>query len=100
MNARSASRNSDDPARGVRGVRLTIADDGCGMDRATMQRVFEAFFTTKEAQGSGLGLWVSAEILLRHGSRMRVRSRMGAGAHGTVFSFFLPCERGMETMQA
>lgn len=94
------SRNSIDSATGERGVRLTIADNGCGMDRATVQRLFEAFFTTKGAEGNGLGLWVSAEILLRHGSRMRVRSRMGAGAHGTVFSFFLPCERAMERMQA
>ena len=94
------SRNSVDVATGERGVRLTIADDGCGMDRATVQRLFEAFFTTKGAQGNGLGLWVSAEILSRHGSRMRVRSRMGAEAHGTVFSFFLPCERAMERMQA
>ena len=85
------SRNRTHPKTSQLGIQITVADTGCGMDRSTLDRVFEAFFTTKDIGGNGLGLWISQEILVRHGSRMRIRSRTGA-VHGTVFTFFLPSE--------
>ncbi len=69
------------------GIRVTIADTGEGMDRATVARIFEPFFTTKKATGTGLGLWLSLEILLKHNASIRVRSAPG---HGTVVTMFLP----------
>jgi PAS domain S-box-containing protein len=74
------------------GVRFTVADTGFGMEREIKERVFEAFFTTKEETGTGLGLWVSHEIILKHRGLVHVRSRAGAPGKtsGTVFQIFLP----------
>lgn len=73
----------------VEGVRVTVADTGHGMTEEVRRRIFEPFFTTKEATGTGLGLWVSEEIVLKHGGQMRVRSRT-AEPSGTVFAVFFP----------
>jgi signal transduction histidine kinase len=74
------------------GVRFVVADTGLGMERAVRDRVFEAFFTTKEVTGTGLGLWVSHEIILKHRGLVHVRSRMAQEerASGTVFQIFIP----------
>ena len=45
------------------------------MEPAVRERIFEAFFTTKEVTGTGLGLWVSHEIIVKHGGSVQVRSR-------------------------
>jgi PAS domain S-box-containing protein len=75
---------------GAPGVRITVADNGAGMDAQTRKRLFEAFYTTKGDRGTGLGLWVSAEILARHQATVRVRSRQTPGSSGTVFSIWYP----------
>jgi PAS domain S-box-containing protein len=84
-----------DPAQ--TGVRFSIADNGCGMEPQVLARAFDAFFTTKEVTGTGLGLWVSQEILVKHHAVVAVRSR--AASHkltgpetmtGTVFHIFVP----------
>jgi signal transduction histidine kinase len=72
------------------GVRVTVADTGSGMSPETRRRIFEPFFTTKSATGTGLGLWVSSEILSNHHARVRVRSSQSADRHGTIFSIFFP----------
>jgi signal transduction histidine kinase len=84
------SRNWKNPAQ--EGVRFTLADTGAGMERAVRERVFEAFFTTKEVTGTGLGLWVSHEIILKHRGLVHLRSRSGIDgkASGTVFQLFIP----------
>ncbi len=69
------------------GLCLTVADTGAGMDRATLDHLYEPFFTTKQDTGTGLGLWVSRGIIRKHGGTLRVRSRLD---RGTVFSVFLP----------
>ncbi len=71
------------------GVAILIADQGTGMDQATLSRIYEPFFSTKGITGTGLGLWVSAEIVNKHNGRMLVRSRM-VEPSGTVFRIFLP----------
>ncbi len=76
-----------DAASGAKGIALTVADTGSGMDAATQARIFEPFFSTKGITGTGLGLWISQEIVAKHGGTMRVRSKLGAG---TVFRMFLP----------
>jgi signal transduction histidine kinase len=79
---------------GTPGVRLFVADNGCGMTKATRLRIFEPFFTTKETTGTGLGLWVSGEILAKHKATVRLASRAAEAAHGkpsgTVFMVFFP----------
>jgi len=79
-------------ASGQTRVRVTVADNGKGIDAATLPRIFEALFTTKEATGSGLGLWVSKQLIDRYGGSMRVRSSTHGARRGTVFSVFLPTE--------
>ncbi len=75
-----------------KGIRFTVADTGSGMEPEVRERIFEAFFTTKDATGTGLGLWVSYEIIEKHRGRVRVRSRVGGNGQssGTVFQIFLP----------
>jgi PAS domain S-box-containing protein len=74
-------------ATGTPGVRITIADNGHGMSPEVQARIFQPFFTTREMAGTGLGLWISKDIIDSHGGRLKVRSRIH---HGTVFSIFLP----------
>ena len=74
----------------IPGMRATFCDSGYGMDRATMQRIFEPFFTTKPETGTGLGLWVVAQLVERHGGDVRVWSWRRADSSGTAFSIFLP----------
>lgn len=76
--------------RSVEGMRVTFCDSGAGMDRSTMRRVYEPFFTTKPETGTGLGLWVVAQLVQRHNGDVHVWSRQRKGASGTVFSIFLP----------
>lgn len=68
-------------------VRMSFADVGEGIPRENLNHIFEPFFTTKEAVGTGLGLWVTGDIVRRHRGKLRVRSRPG---RGTVFSVMLP----------
>jgi PAS domain S-box-containing protein len=77
---------------GRRGVAFTIADSGSGMDRQTLQHIFDAFFTTKDMSGTGLGLWISKDIVDRHHGELRVRSSQRHPRCGTVFVLFLPLD--------
>ena len=85
-------RNPSNP-----GVRITIADTGTGIAPEHLQSVFEPFFTTKTDTGTGLGLWVSRELVEKHGGSLRVRSRNIHPRCGTVFSIFLPQQAAMQT---
>jgi len=60
------------------------------MPPAVIRKIFEAFYTTKGIGGTGLGLWVSKEIVDRHRGTLLVRSSQKEGHSGTVFSLFLP----------
>ncbi|MEG9436573.1 PAS domain-containing protein [Edaphobacter sp. HDX4] len=73
-----------------KGIRITVADTGHGMSHAVQRRLFEPFYTTKELNGTGLGLWISAGIVDRHEGRLSLRSTDHPLHHGTVFSLFLP----------
>ncbi len=81
-----------DRRSGRKGIRITIADTGHGMSPAVRARVFEPFYTTKELNGTGLGLWISSGIVNRHQGRLTFRSTEHPIHHGTVFSLFLPYE--------
>jgi len=91
-------REATDWSTGQRGVRVTAADDGQGMLEETRKRIFEPFFTTKEQTGTGLGLWVTAEILQNHRAKVKVRSRVDGKYRGTTFSIFFPLD-GVEKIE-
>jgi signal transduction histidine kinase len=87
------------------GVRVVVADSGSGMPEHVRKRIFEPFFTTKLATGTGLGLWVTQDIMEKHQGTIAVRSRCVESANhagaslpkamGTVFMLFFP-DRGVE----
>jgi signal transduction histidine kinase len=60
-------------------ARITIADQGKGMDQATRDRIFEPFFSTKK-RGTGLGLAIVKQIVEQHGGRISVASELGKGS--------------------
>jgi len=73
---------------GAPGVWVTIADTGCGISAEHQARLFEAYFTTKEAgEGTGLGLYVCKNIIQSHGGVIEVASREGVGS---TFTLYLP----------
>lgn len=82
------------------GVQITIADNGHGMPPDTAARIFDPFYTTKGMRGTGLGLWVSKEIVSKHSGTIRVRSRQGRGAVFVVFLPFDGASRKPETQQS
>jgi signal transduction histidine kinase len=75
---------------GREGARVTIHDRGHGIPLDVRQQMFDPFFTTKELKGSGLGLWVSRNLVMKHDGTIRFRSSTREGASGTTFEVFLP----------
>ena len=73
------------------GIRILVADNGTGIAARHRSRIFAPFFTTKEDVGTGLGLWVSKELLEKRGGQLWFRSRQGP-ASGTVMNIYVPLE--------
>jgi PAS domain S-box-containing protein len=71
-------------------IQITVEDDGPGIAAEHIDRIFEPFFTTKKDVGTGLGLWVTREIVERHGGTIVVHSRKDDGLRGTAFNLHLP----------
>jgi signal transduction histidine kinase len=71
-------------------VRLTVQDNGCGMDGDTLRRAFIPFFTTKHRIGTGLGLAMAASVVHDHAGYLWIDSCPGVG---TVVSVLLPTDR-------
>ena len=75
---------------GRRGTRITIHDRGPGIAPDVQKMLFDPFFTTKELRGSGLGLWVSRNLVVKHGGTIKFRSSTRPERSGTIFEVFLP----------
>jgi signal transduction histidine kinase len=75
---------------GRKGVKVLVADTGTGIPESVRSSIFEPFVSTKATRGTGLGLWVSSEIVHKHGGSIRVRRCSRPDLHGTVFCVFLP----------
>jgi signal transduction histidine kinase len=75
-------------------LRIAVSDSGSGMPPHVLARVFEPFYTTKEKTGNGLGLWVAADLVEKHGGWMKVRSSTSNGHRGTTFQLVLPIGSG------
>lgn len=70
-------------------IRLTIADNGCGIPRALRAHLFEPFQSGKAENGNGLGLWICKSVADRLGGRISWRTSTAQGRHGTAFSISL-----------
>jgi two-component system cell cycle sensor histidine kinase/response regulator CckA len=77
------------PLRAGKYVKVTIADQGVGISKEHLQRVFDPYFTTKD-QGSGLGLATCYSIVAKHGGFITLKSKPGVG---TAVHFYLPASR-------
>lgn len=67
---------------------LSICDDGCGMEREVMDKIFDPFYTTKDVgSGTGLGLSVTQSIIEKHNGTIQVESKVGSG---TTFKISIP----------
>lgn len=73
-------------------VRISVSDNGHGISPAALSNIFQPFFTTKGLVGNGLGLWVSKQIVEKHGGTIKVRSSTSGPFRGTTFSVMLPVE--------
>ncbi len=69
---------------------VSVCDSGEGIPRKVLFKIFDPFFTTKPKTGSGLGLWVTREIVQKHGGAIRVRSVNVGPRRGSVFTVMLP----------
>lgn len=96
LRVRTARKWSDS---GVRGLRVSVGDNGAGISEEVRRRLGEPFFTTKGQQGTGLGLWVTRSIIKRYGGELQLRSTTAAHRHGTVFSIFLPTNLRPQAVQ-
>lgn len=94
MNAIDAMRGIDEPRELWVGservesmdVLITVRDSGAGLDAQSLDRLFEAFYTTKP-EGLGMGLAISRSIIEVHGGRLWATAN---APHGAVFHFTLP----------
>jgi len=85
--AHAAAHESEWASRDPLYAVVRVSDTGVGIDPSIKPRLFEPFFSTKGARGTGLGLAVVAEIVERFGGAIHVESRLGAG---TTFAVCLP----------
>ncbi|HTC75796.1 MAG TPA: ATP-binding protein [Edaphobacter sp.] len=72
------------------GTAVSLVDNGSGISKESLPKIFDPFFTTKQDVGNGLGLWITQDIVIRHGGSIKVRSNAQAISSGTIFTTFLP----------
>lgn len=80
----STANNTDN---GVRAIRIRFQDNGCGIPKENLNRIFEAFYSTKGSRGTGLGLSICHGIVSLHSGTIGVESEAGKGS---IFTVMLP----------
>jgi PAS domain S-box-containing protein len=73
-----------------RGIAVSVIDTGSGIRPEDAKRLFQPFFTTKSAKGTGLGLWISKGIVQKYEGRIDFRSLRSGSSTCTCFRVFLP----------
>jgi two-component system, NtrC family, sensor kinase len=87
-------RQATDWTAQKRGVAVTIADTGVGIQREDAMRLFEPFYSTKSAKGTGLGLWISKGIIQKYGGQISFRCFTQKSGSITCFKVFIPLNGG------
>jgi len=82
-----------------RGVAVSVLDTGNGIRREDASRLFQPFFTTKSAKGTGLGLWISKGIVQKYEGKISFRSVHSGGKACTCFRIFLPVSGDMASTE-
>jgi len=82
LSVEDATRND------MNGCVVEVSDNGEGIPKENLDKIFQPFFTTKKDVGTGLGLWVCREIIRKHGGSIHVQSEKGT----TKFTVFLPSQ--------
>jgi PAS domain S-box-containing protein len=72
------------------GIQTIIRDNGVGIERKHLEKVFEPFFTTKVDIGTGIGLWVSKQLIEKRGGQISIASSTEPGNSGTSITIFIP----------
>ncbi|WP_232298973.1 sensor histidine kinase [Granulicella tundricola] len=78
------------------GVLITIRDTGVGIAAQHIPKVFDAFFTTRSAIGTGIGLFVAKQFVEGHGGRIELQSNDDLQKHGTAVRIYLPLQTSYE----
>ncbi len=86
-----ASISTDDRNEGCQ-ISISVADNGRGISVEALPHIFEPFFTTKGSIGNGLGLWVSKQLIEKHGGEVTVHSCTNGPQRGTTVALILPYE--------
>jgi PAS domain S-box-containing protein len=84
------SLSVNDAERSGDGVILTVQDNGFGISADDLPQVFDAFFTTRNTVGTGIGLFVAKQFVEGHGGQIEIESKNDAENHGTIVRIFLP----------
>lgn len=72
------------------GIEIEVCDNGMGIPKDNLGKIFEPFFSTKGNLGTGIGLWVVKQLVEKRGGHVALFSSTEAGSNGTTFSIFLP----------
>jgi PAS domain S-box-containing protein len=90
------ARRSRDHRFGNWGLRITVADNGTGIAQQDKPRIFAPFFTRNKEVGTGLGLWITRDLLERRGGSIHFRSTT-SNPSGTVMSIYVPAAPDVNT---
>lgn len=82
-----ATLDVTDPADGIR---FTVRDNGMGIPPESMSRVFDAFYTTRNSVGTGIGLFIAKQFIEAHGGQIHIKSDVKPETRGTEVNIFLP----------
>lgn len=76
-------------------IKITVQDEGCGIEKAYRCQIFDPYVTTKES-GNGLGLATTYSIIKKHGGHISIVSHKGKG---TMVTFYLPACKSSQTTE-